>query len=151
MGREGVEVGRACIAREHRHRQVLYLLWKGLASYMEHNRCRYLFGCCSLTSQDPGLGLRALAHLEAGGHLHAALKVSPRPGLECALPAGAAATADSLGGGDDFRLPALFQSYLRAGAKVCGPPALDREFKTIDFFVVLDLEALAPDLRRLFF
>jgi putative hemolysin len=42
--RQSVEVGRACIAREHRGRQVLYLLWRGLALYMAHHRLRYLFG-----------------------------------------------------------------------------------------------------------
>ena len=34
--------------------------WKGLALYMGHNRRRYLFGPCSLTSQDPWDGKRAL-------------------------------------------------------------------------------------------
>jgi putative hemolysin len=39
---QAVEVGRACIHREHRGRQVLYLLWRGLALYMAHNGLRYL-------------------------------------------------------------------------------------------------------------
>jgi len=33
---------------------------------------------------------------------------------------------------------------LAVGAKICGPPAIDREFKTIDFLTLLDLEALHP-------
>ena len=41
---EAVEVGRACIEREHRLKPVLFLLWKGLARYMEHNRRRWLLG-----------------------------------------------------------------------------------------------------------
>ena len=48
-------------------------------------------------------------------------------------------------------LPPLFRTYLRYGAQVCGPPAIDREFKTIDFFVLLDIEDLDPRSRRLFF
>src|ERR1041385_2365889 len=55
---ESVEVGRACVAREHRNKQVLFLLWKGLAAYMLHNRKRYFFGCCSLPTQDAREGLR---------------------------------------------------------------------------------------------
>jgi putative hemolysin len=31
---------------------------------------------------------------------------------------------------------------LAVGAKICGPPAIDREFRTIDFLTLLDLEAL---------
>ena len=140
-----MEVGRACIALEDRNRQVLFLLWKGLAAYVTHNRKRYLFGCCSLTSQDPAEGLRALRQLDAGGHRHSELCVAPRPELECRLPAGVEA------GDDKVRIPILFRTYLRYGAKVCGPPAIDREFKTIDFFVMLDVEALEPDLYRLYF
>jgi putative hemolysin len=140
-----VEVGRACIARAHRNRHVLFLLWKGLATYMTHNRKRYLFGCCSLTSQDPAVGLRALDQLNAAGHLHPVLRLSPRPGFECRLPGGTPA------GEEPVPIPILFKTYLRYGAKVCGPPAIDRAFKTIDFFVVLDVEALDPDLHKLYF
>ena len=32
-------------------------------------------------------------------------------------------------------------AYLALGAAVCGPPALDREFGTIDFLTWLDLES----------
>ncbi|MEO8505879.1 MAG: GNAT family N-acetyltransferase, partial [Acidobacteriota bacterium] len=52
----GIELGRACIERDHRGRQVLFLLWRGLAEYVMHNRKRFFFGCCSLTSQDTELG-----------------------------------------------------------------------------------------------
>ncbi len=140
-----VEVGRACLAQDYRNRQVLFLLWKGLAAYMIQNRKRYLFGCCSLTSQDPAEGLRALRQLDAGGHMHPELRVLPRPALTCALPAGAEP------GDEKVRIPILFRTYLRYGAKVCGPPAIDREFKTIDFLVLLDVQALEPDLYRLYF
>src|SRR6185436_13849796 len=50
-----VELGRACIAREHRGRPVLFLLWKGLAGYLMHFGKRYLFGCCSLSTQDEAI------------------------------------------------------------------------------------------------
>jgi len=140
-----VEVGRACIARTHRNRRVLFLLWKGLAAYLSHNRKRYLFGCCSLTTQDPAMGIRALGQLTADGHRHPEFRVSPRPGFECRLPEGVHA------GDEAVSIPILFKTYLRYGAKVCGPPAIDRAFKTIDYFVVLDIEELDSDLRKLYF
>jgi len=140
-----VEVGRAGIARSHRNRQVLFLLWKGLAAYLSHNRKRYLFGCCSLTTQDPAVGIRAIRQLTADGHRHPELRVTPRPGFECRLPDGGDA------GDETVSIPILFRTYLRYGAKVCGPPAIDRAFKTIDFLVVLDIEALDPAFRKLYF
>ena len=43
--------------------------------------------------------------------------------------------------------PRLLRAYLSIGAKICGPPALDREFKTIDFLTFLDLEQLSEAAR----
>jgi len=43
--------------------------------------------------------------------------------------------------------PRLLRAYLNLGARICGEPALDREFRTIDFLTLLDLEALSPVAR----
>jgi putative hemolysin len=37
-------------------------------------------------------------------------------------------------------IPPIFKGYLRLGASICGEPALDREFKTIDFFILVDIK-----------
>jgi putative hemolysin len=142
---EAVEIGRACVAREHRNGRVLNLLWRGLALYLMRNRKRHLFGCCSLTSQDPAEGLAALQHLEREGHLHPSLRTPPLPSLGCddADPAAVAAFP--------VHIPALFASYLHLGAKVLGPPAIDRQFRTIDFLVTLDVRELDEHTYRFFF
>ena len=142
---EAVEIGRACVAREHRNKQVLFLLWKGLAAYMLHNCKRYFFGCCSLPTQDPQEGLRALNQLQRRGHLHPTLRVPPLPGLEC-VPEGYFVV-----NGQEAALPRLFETYLRFGARVCGPPAIDRLFKTVDFFVLFDSREIDERTRQLFF
>lgn len=143
---ESVELGRACIALSHRNRQVLFLLWKGLALYLTWNRKRYLFGCSSLTSQDPRAGLEMLQYLSDRGHLHPTLVVPPLPGFECELPAGSPPIVS-----DDVEVPGLFRSYLRYGAKICGAPAIDREFKTIDFFMLFDLGGLDDRRYQIYF
>jgi putative hemolysin len=140
-----VEVGRACIEKPYRTRQVLFLLWKGLAAYLTHFDKRYLFGCCSLSEQDPAEGIRVLHHLTGRGQLHPDIRVTPRAGLACRPERGVPAAE-----GEVF-IPLLFATYLRYGAMICGAPAIDREFGTIDFLVILDTEQLAPELRRLFF
>ena len=48
-------------------------------------------------------------------------------------------------------IPALFQSYLNLGAAVCGPPALDVVFKTIDFLVLIDVLEIDSHAYRSFF
>lgn len=140
-----VEVGRACVARRHRNTQVLFLLWKGLAAYVARNRLRYLFGCSSLTSQNPAEGLAVLDYLTERGHVHPEIRVRPRP--ECAC----VAEERTMSAEDAPDLPTLFRIYLRYGAKVCGPPAIDRRFKTIDFLVLLDVSSLSPRMFRTFF
>ena len=37
------------------------------------------------------------------------------------------------------------------GARVCGAPAIDRTFKTIDFLVALDITRLHPHAYQFFF
>lgn len=144
---DGVELGRACVAREHRKKPVLFLLWRGLAAYMRHSAKRYLFGCCSLTSQDTALGWRTYDHLMREGHFSADCWTPTRPAFACSAPAGAWSLVDL----ERVTIPPLFDMYLRYGGKVCGPPALDTEFKTIDFLVVFDVEAMDPRSRAMFF
>lgn len=140
-----VEVGRACVAKSHRNTQVLFLLWRGLALYMATSRKRFLFGCSSLTSQDPAVGRTFLNLLDRRGHLHPEWAVRPRPGFEC-WPEDAPPAI-----GDEIPPPPLFRIYLRHGAKVCGWPAIDREFGTIDFLVLFDVDAMSPKMYRTFF
>jgi putative hemolysin len=142
-----VEVGRACIAREHRLKPVLFLLWKGLAAYMAHNRKRWLFGPCSLTSQDPWDGKRTLDHLEGQGLVRHDVEVGVVPGFECEWSGEDPEPAKA----ERIELPPLFEIYLRYAGRVCGPPVIDRRFKTIDFFVLFDVEALSRRARKLFF
>ena len=46
--------------------------------------------------------------------------------------------------------PRLLRSYLAVGAKICGTPALDREFGTIDFLTVIDLWTLPAAISARF-
>lgn len=139
--RDGIEIGRACIAREHRNTKVLFLLWKALLAFLEQSGKRYFFGCCSIFTQDADVGRKAFRQLIRDGHIHDRFSVRPcRNGLSLLE-----------GDGDDggIELPALFNMYLRIGARVCGPPMMDSEFGTIDFFVVFDVTEMTEKYRRI--
>jgi putative hemolysin len=140
-----VEIGRACVARSHRNTIVLFLLWKGLAIYLSHNRKRFLFGCCSLTSQDASDGMSVMELLRREGRMHTTLYAPALPGFECR-------EGDPRGGQlREASIPKLFKTYLRFGARVCSPPAIDRDFKTIDFLVLFDRAEMSEQLRKTFF
>ena len=143
--REAVEIGRACVHAAHRNGRVLHLLWRGLAAYLRWNGKRYLFGCCSLPTLEPAIGAAVWRQLKLEGFVSGSCSVAPQHGLGCNLRG---APARELHRNE---IPPLFQSYLDLGAEVCGPPAIDAEFGSVDFFVLLDVEQLDARARATFF
>lgn len=135
-----VECGRACIAKEHRNVLVLSMLWQGIWSYSRAHNRRWLFGCCSLTSDDIDDGWRAKKTLRSMGKLHETLILEPAPAFTCGDPR---REFDS-DLGDPIKLPKLFATYMRLGATAISEPAIDREFGTVDFLILLDVDTINP-------
>ena len=135
---EILELGRACIAKKHRSMQVLSLLWRGIAEYANTHGARYLLGCSSLSSQDPALGHAAYARM-AQSLAPAHLQTLPLTSHRLAPPPLQEARAE---------IPKLLSAYLALGAWICGPPAIDQDFRTIDFLTCLDLKAPHMEQRR---
>jgi putative hemolysin len=133
-----VELGRACVHREHRTSEVLNLLWKGIMRYAVARGGRYLMGCCSLTSQDVTEGTAVYKALSP-------YMIEPsrrtKPSVAYAMPM--AKMEDST-----IEPPRLLRAYLTVGARICAEPAIDRAFKTIDFLTMLDLETMNPRIAR---
>lgn len=136
-----IELGRACVHQQHRNLTVLGLLWKGIAHYARERGGRYLCGCSSLTSQDAATGASAYADLCRNHLIATPWRTRPLPAYDCPL--------DQLAE-DPPKIPKLLRAYLSVGAKICGPPALDRNFKTIDFLTMLDLRAMPEPARTRF-
>lgn len=134
---EVLELGRACVAAGHRNQTVLGLLWKGIARYAREHGARYLMGCSSLTSQDAAGGLGTYARLAPWCLVEPRWRTRPRPGWRCEGEATS-----------PLEVPRLMSAYLALGAKICGEPALDREFGTIVFLTWLDLEKLPLRVLR---
>ena len=135
---EGVELGRACVGRGHRGQRILKLLWMGIAAYLAHNEKRFLFGCASMPDCSDAEAAAATLALRSAGHMHTTAEVKPRPGYEIEPAAPAS---------EGTRIPSLLRAYIGLGTKVCSPPARDREFGTIDYFILLDVEGVAPETR----
>ena len=57
MRTQMIELGRACVHADHRNFNLLHLLWRGIAHYAREHNARFLIGCSSLTSQNPGEGM----------------------------------------------------------------------------------------------
>lgn len=153
--RNGIlELGRASIDRDHRTPEVLTLLWRGIAQYATDMGLRYLIGCSSLNSQDPCEGWQLYDQLE---HYRVSPEFATEPtaAYVCPieqervnaqpLPCNPKAALPMLP-----KVPRLLRTYLAIGARICAPPAWDREFGTIDFLTLLDLKMLSPSARNHF-
>ncbi len=99
-----------------------------------------MMGCCSLNSQDP-----------AEGHgVYAALKNYMVPPKLHTTPTHTYSMPKPRGAIVPLQAPKLLRAYLAIGARICGEPAIDHEFRTIDFLTLLDLQTLHPRVAARF-
>jgi len=129
-----VELGRACLAREHRALSAIMQLWLGIGAFMNRYDQYYLFGCSSLTTTDPDDGWRAMKTIRENGYLHPDLWLSARAPFSCGDPQ--REFAEDLG--EALRLPKLFRTYMRLGSRVISEPTIDTDFGSVDFLVMMD-------------
>jgi putative hemolysin len=142
-----LELGRSCVALEYRDGRVISLLFRGVAEYLRRCDADALMGCASIHGGDPAK-LSAIREMLSRRFMSGQeLRVTPRRGFDIpAHPSTARVDETSV-----FRsLPPLFKGYLRMGAKVCGPPAHDRQFGTTDFFVLVKTADIAQRYTRRF-
>lgn len=142
LRKEVLELGRACVHEDFRNMMVLHSLWKGIAVYATRVGARYLLGCNSISSQDENYGMAMYDTLKDKHLVAPELQTLPQPDHTCKAAGEPVANT---------RPPRLFRAYLDISAKLCGPPAIDREFKTIDFLTLVDLVKLPDRVRTRFF
>ena len=142
--KNAVEVGRACIRKEHRSGRVLFLLWKGFAGYLTHFEKRYLFGYAALEPGSPEVAMNTYHHLKEQGFIHPEQQVDVKEEFQI----------DSnlnIPQGLEVDIPPLFQNYLDVGCHVCGKPSYNKEAQLAHFLILLDIENISDRTRKLFF
>lgn len=144
---EAVELGRSCIAPEHRNGAVIALLWAGLGALHRAWRFRYLFGCVSFAPEEAASAVGWRRRAEREGRVFGPVSAVPRPGFE---PTAADFGVENSGDGGPLRAPPLFKGYWRLGAMLMGEPACDREFGSVDLPIVLDFVRLPQKYARHF-
>jgi putative hemolysin len=120
---EILELGRACVHKDHRNLRVLAALWRGIAQVAA------------------GAGLALYRQLAATHIAPLEFRTLPRPLAVCT-------TARPLPVAPP--IPKLLAAYFLLGAWIAGAPALDHEFGTVDFLTILDLQRLNPAAARLY-
>jgi putative hemolysin len=134
-----LEIGRAAVHRDHRNGAVINLLWRGITAYAAQTRCTHVAGSPSIPLTDGGSTAAGMwDELNRSRLAPADLRVVPHtPWNADGIPRPARVT-----------VPPIVRAYLRAGGKICGPPALDTVLSSADFFMLLDMSALPPRYTR---
>ncbi len=144
-----LELGRACIHHGHRNGAVIDLLWRGIAEYIKLTGSKYLFGCSSIKIQDPAESKSILNYFHNDGHGCDDFKIRPIGKFDMNMDA----ISESLLDDAEVKslVPPLLRSYFSAGSKVYGQPALDKEFKCVDFLTILNTDELTSGYKRRYF
>lgn len=142
-----LELGRACIDPDHRNGHAIDLLWKGIGKYIGLTQASYLFGCSSIKTVEAQMASNIHEYFQERGELSDEFKIQPTTHFQINFE------KCSKGSVVDVKswIPSLLRSYLTAGAKVHGLPALDREFECIDFLTILSIDNLSSAFKRRYF
>lgn len=133
-----LELGRSCVHPAWRSGSVILAMWSALASYMQRHELETMIGCASIGIADGGANAAALWRSLRHTHLaDTRWQVTPRHPLPDVAPGRGPAVT-----------PPLVKGYLRCGARIMGPPALDAAFGTADLPLMLRMADLAPRYRR---
>ncbi len=137
------ELGRTCVHPDYRNGATITLLWASLAEYLVRHQVDYLIGCASISMADGGLKAWNIArYLQREFMSDEAFRVTPKRELPH--------LAHPVSEERPVNVPALIKAYMRLGARVCGEPCWDPEFRCADVLVVLEVSRLASRYNRHF-
>ncbi len=143
---EILELGRSCVAREHRNRPTMQLMWLGISAYVFHYDIEIMFGCASLAGTDVDAVAGQLSYLH---HYHRA----PDTFCPVALPGRYVEMNRLAKDAIDPRrmlasLPPLIKGYLRLGGFVGEGAVVDEQFNTIDVCIQVKTELVTEKYVR---
>ncbi len=140
-----LELGRACIDRRYRNGQTIVLLWLGLNEYMNKIRAKYLFGCSSVNTVDFRKIAMIQRYVQQHHYTQPHIRVKPNKKYRVKDLSAIVSNLESSGLPQKKAarlMPSLLNTYLAIGARICGEPAYDREFRCMDYLTILDVEAM---------
>ncbi|TPE48547.1 GNAT family N-acetyltransferase [Amaricoccus solimangrovi] len=147
-GRRSLELGRSCVAKEHRGGPAMHLLWNGLAEYVLARRIEILFGVASFPGADPARYAEALAYLHRRHLAPEDLRVRAR--ADAFVPMDAPGVREIDEREARKAIPPLISAYLRLGGWVGEGAFVDHRFNTVDVCVVMDTTRMTERYRAFY-
>lgn len=149
-----IELGRACVHPDYRNGVTIAALWKGLGAYMQATESRYMFGCSSIHAEDT-FQIALIHHWLKTSMEESHDDVRPRkkfrdPRFDHMVEKLGEERFSPFREAAGNLVPPLLLSYLKAGGRVCGEPALDKAFHCYDYFTLIDREKMDKGFIRKF-
>jgi len=136
-----LELGRSCVLPEYRSKRTIEALWQGIWAYVNHYGISVMTGCASFHGTVPAAHAEALSFLwqncRAEGEWQVSAVASRFRPMDL-MPAEAINARAAFAA-----MPPLVKGYLRLGAKVGEGCVVDRDFGTVDVFIVLPVETIS--------
>lgn len=150
-----LELGRACIHRDHRKGSVLSLLWRGITEYMNLSGASVLFGCSSIKVTETNKAALLYRYFAENNMVSSELTAHPTrkfsmPDFDLWYSFYRDGLTEEQKKEAEMLIPPLLKSYLKHGAKIVGLPALDSDFGCVDFLTVLHKADMTNSLARRF-
>lgn len=144
--REVLELGRSCIAKDHRGGLGMHKLWDGLGNYVIKHDIGVLFGVASFHNANPEPIAEALSYLH---HNHLAPP-------ELRVRATQFTAMDRIAGAqiDKARalrqMPSLIKAYIRLGGYVGDGAFVDHDFNTVDVCLLMDTRKMVQKYHKFY-
>jgi len=135
-----LELGRSCVLPSYRSKRTIEALWQGIWNYVNAHDIDVMVGCASFPGAVPAIHAQALSFLAQNCGVDAEWRVSALPHRYQEMdlvPAEAVSARVATAG-----MPTLIKGYLRIGARFGDGCVIDREFSTVDVFVVMPVASI---------
>ena len=146
--RNSVELGRSCVAKEHRGGAGMHLLWTGLGEFVTSHDVSIMFGVASFHGSQTAPIAQALSYLH---HNHLApedLRVRAVADHFVAmdiLPEDQVERIQAM-----RQIPALIKAYIRLGGFVGEGAFIDYDFNTVDVCLLMDTTRMVERYRSFY-
>jgi putative hemolysin len=139
-GQRFLELGRSCVLPQYRSKRTIELLWQGIWAYVQEHGIGVMAGCASFQGTVPAAHAEALSYLAHFCRTGPEFDISAVPGRYASMdlmPAEAINARSAIA-----RMPPLIKGYLRVGARIGDGCVIDRDFDTVDVFVVMPVREI---------
>tara|TARA_B100001057_G_C22715839_1_gene897676 strand:- start:34 stop:912 length:879 start_codon:yes stop_codon:yes gene_type:complete len=138
--RRFLELGRSCVLSSYRKKSTIELLWQGVWKYISENNFDVMIGCASFQADKPEQIAMALSFLHHNALAPEEWRVRAKEDRYVNMNM---IKKEEINEKEALKsMPPLIKGYLRLGAYVGDGAVIDKQFGTIDVFIVMPREKI---------